>query len=144
MATSKKTKTATLDECPCAGRHLEKFIQPAILAVLAEEPLHGYLLVQRLGRLPMFMEQSPDSTGVYRFLKAMEDRGLVVAEWDLSKSGPARKLLRLTAKGRECLDQWVATLEGYYSQFGQMLDVLRQAAIRSAPARKCRCRKYIR
>ena len=140
MARVTRKKTPKLDDCPCAGRHLEKFIQPAVLSALAAEPLHGYLLVQRLGKMPMFQAQSPDSTGVYRFLNAMEDRGLVVASWDVSQSGPARKLFRLTAEGKRCLKQWVTTLERYYSHFGQMLHILRRAT-GTTPAKPCRCRK---
>ena len=141
MPTSKRKKTLSLDECPCTGRHLEKFIQPALLGVLAGEPLHGYLLVRRLGGMAMFRSHSPDSTGVYRFLKAMEDRGLVVAAWDLSESGPARKLFRLTGKGRECLETWVTTIEGYYGHLVQMLKALRRAARRPAHGGKCGCKK---
>ncbi len=139
-----KKKTLNLDQCPCAGRHLEKFLQPALLSALAGEPLHGYLLVQRLAAMPMFQDQAPDPTGVYRFLNAMARRGLVKSEWDLSRSGPAKKLFHLTDAGRECLVQWIATLERYRDQLDQMLAALR-LAVAPPPARprarKCRCGK---
>ena len=127
--TAKKKTRPDLGGCPCAGRHLEKFIQPAVLTVLAERPLHGYLILQRLGEMPMFKAQLPDSTGVYRFLKAMEDRGLVVSAWDVSRSGPAKKLFRLTGAGRRCLRNWAATLAGYHEQIGRMLRMVRRAGL---------------
>ena len=137
-------KTINLDQCPCAGRHLEKFLQPALLSALAGEPLHGYLLVQRLAAMPMFQDQAPDPRGVYRFLNAMARRGLVKSEWDLSRSGPAKRLFHLTAAGRKCLAQWIVTLERYRDQLDQMLGALGQA-VASTPARplarKCRCGK---
>ena len=37
-----------LDNCPCSGANLPRFVQPVILAVLSSGPLHGYLVVQRL------------------------------------------------------------------------------------------------
>jgi DNA-binding PadR family transcriptional regulator len=77
MAKKKGEKTRPLAGCPCTGCNLDKFIQPAVLAVLAEGATHGYHVVQRLSEMPMFRGQVPDITGVYRFLKAMEDRGLV-------------------------------------------------------------------
>lgn len=140
MPRGKEKVMASLDQCPCAGRHLEKFVQPAVLSLLAEEPLHGYLLVQRLGKMPMFKDHAPDSTGVYRFLKAMEDRGLVVAAWDLSESGPAKKQFRLTAKGRKCLETWVVTIEGYYDALGHMLRTLRHAPRKAARGKPCGCK----
>ena len=140
MASSKNKKGPNLDRCPCAGRHLEKFLQPALLSALADEPLHGYLLVQRLAAMPMFQDHAPDPTGVYRFLNAMARRGLVESEWDLSHSGPAKKLFRLTGAGRECLSQWIATLDRYRDQIDQMLDTLRRAIAPASakPPRKCR------
>jgi DNA-binding PadR family transcriptional regulator len=140
MPTGKRKGMVSFEKCPCAGRHLEKFVQPAVLSLLAEEPLHGYLLMQRLGKMPMFRNHAPDSTGVYRFLKAMEDRGLVVAAWDVSGSGPAKKQFRLTAKGRKCLETWVATLETYCDGLSHMLRTLRHALGRTAHGKRCCCK----
>jgi DNA-binding PadR family transcriptional regulator len=140
MPKGKREAMASLDKCPCAGRHLEKFVQPAVLSLLAEEPLHGYLLMQRLGTMPMFKNHAPDSTGVYRFLKAMEDRGLVVSTWDLSESGPAKKKFRLTAKGRKCLETWVVTLEEYCDGISHMLRTLRHALGITAHGKRCGCK----
>jgi len=50
---------------------------------------------------------------VYRVLRAMERGGLVAAAWDVSQPGPAKRLYRLTPRGRACLDEWVGTLQVY-------------------------------
>ena len=55
-----------LDNCPCSGANLPRFVQPVILAVLSSGPLHGYLVVQRLAETSLFRKQPPDATGVYR------------------------------------------------------------------------------
>lgn len=105
-------------DCPCAGRNLDKLVQPAILTVLAREDLHGYMLVQRLAEMPMFRGQKPDATGVYRFLRQMEERELVTSTWDTSETGPAKRLYRLTDTGRACLVRWVGTLTYYSDALG--------------------------
>ncbi len=81
MKTNGLAVLADFEECPCAGRTLDKLIQPAILVVLAEGPLHGYRLAERIGELSMFGGQKPDASGVYRFLKTMERRGMVASSW---------------------------------------------------------------
>jgi DNA-binding PadR family transcriptional regulator len=126
-------------QCPCSGRNLDKLIQPAVLAILAAKALHGYRIVQSLGGMPMFRGHEPDNTGVYRFLNAMEERGLLTSAWDISGSGPAKKLFDLTAEGRKCLAKWVVTLREYRQQIGELLEHLQRAKAR--PAALCRCRK---
>lgn len=116
------------DSCPCAGATLDKLIQPAILAVLAEGPLHGYKLSERIGKLPMHGGRRPDVSGVYRFLKTMERKGLVVSTWDVSGSGPAKKCYEITPAGRECLGRWIQTLEAFRTEIGVLLKVARRSA----------------
>ncbi|MEI6518919.1 MAG: helix-turn-helix transcriptional regulator [bacterium] len=109
------------NDCPCAGRNLDKLVQPAILTVLAHESLHGYVLVQRLADMPMFGGQKPDATGVYRFLRQMEERALVTSTWDTSEIGPAKRLYIITKSGLSCLCRWKNTLSTYYNALGELL-----------------------
>ena len=101
------------DRCACSGINLDKFVQPMILLCLAEEDLHGYGLTQKIIDSPMFKGEKPDPTGVYRFLKSMEERNLVVSSWDLPASGPPKKIYRITSEGMACLERWVVTLRDY-------------------------------
>jgi len=119
-------------QCPCAGRNLDKLVQPAMLTVLAQEDVHGYVLVQRLAEMPMFGGQKPDATGVYRFLRQMEERALVTSTWDISESGPAKRLYHLTEAGLDCLLRWSETLAAYQAAIGELLNVTR--AVISADA----------
>lgn len=143
MAKAKNTTQAPadLDACSCAGRHLDKFIQPAVLAILAKEPQHGYAVVEQIKLMPMLEGQAPDSAGVYRLLSAMQERGLVQSHWDTSGSGPAKKLFCLTDSGRECLARWLATLDDYHHRLGQMLVALRGTAPGGSSPKKCKCRR---
>jgi DNA-binding PadR family transcriptional regulator len=126
---------ADFDACPCSGRTLGKLLQPAVLAVLAREPLHGYRIAEQVAGMAMFHGRRPDPTGVYRALKAMERRGLVASLWDLSKSGPAKRRYRLAPDGRRCLARWVRTLRAYGAAIQELLRTAERAATRGrAPA----------
>jgi DNA-binding PadR family transcriptional regulator len=107
-------------------------IQPAIMTLLAGGPLHGYRIVQRLAKTPLVGGSRPDPTGVYRMLRIMEKRGFVVSSWDLSDSGPAKRLYRLTLGGRQCLGRWVKTLADYHRAIGKLLAAARQASAERA------------
>ena len=102
-----------LDQCACAGINLDKLVQPTILLFLAEQDLHGYGLIQKLVDSPMFKGEKPDPTGIYRFLKSMEERHLVVSSWDIAESGPPKKVYRITGEGQACLQRWISTLREY-------------------------------
>ena len=128
MSSTRANPEADLCDCPCAGITLDKLIQPAILAVLAEGPLHGYGLAERIGRLPGFAGEKPDVSGVYRFLRTMQRKGLVVSAWDVSDAGPAKKTYHITAQGRRCLRRWVRTLEEYRQGITALLTRARRAA----------------
>ncbi len=121
-----------LDDCPCAGGTLDKLIQPAILSVLAEGPLHGYALAERLGQMPLLGGHKPDGSGVYRFLKTMESKGLVTSSWDTSQSGPAKRAYQITPAGERCLRTWIKTLEDYRDGVNDLLRAARKAIGRTS------------
>ena len=116
-----------LDNCPCSGANLPRFVQPVILAVLSSGPLHGYLVVQRLAETSLFRKQPPDATGVYRMLRNMEQEGVLESDWELENSGPARKRYTLTEKGGHCLDQWMRTLTSHQAFIANLLLFLQDA-----------------
>jgi PadR family transcriptional regulator, regulatory protein PadR len=117
------------EECPCSGATLDKLLQPAILTALLQGDVHGYRLVQQVAGMPLFKGRNPDVSGVYRSLRLMESRKLVVASWNLSERGPAKRLYRLTPAGRECLLQWQETLIVYREAIGDLLAATRKACV---------------
>jgi PadR family transcriptional regulator, regulatory protein PadR len=132
MSVTRQCHKDELVGCPCTGETLDKLIQPAVLAVLAEGPMHGYGLAERLGEWPAFAGDKPDVSGIYRYLKAMQRKGLVVSAWDLSESGPAKKTYQITEAGQRCLRRWVRTLEHYRDAITGLLSTARRAAKRSS------------
>jgi len=112
------------EHCSCSGKFLNRLLQPALLATLSEKPSHGYALLQRVCELEFFAGAPPDASGLYKALKEMELEGLVFSSWDLSASGPARRLYALSSSGEACGRQWVKTLETYREQIDGLLDLL--------------------
>jgi Predicted transcriptional regulators len=117
------------NDCPCTGANLEKFIHPAILTLLVDNQLHGYSLVQKLQETDMLHDKKPDPAGVYRCLKIMEQHGYVTSVWDVSNSGPARKLYSITDDGLECLKTWITTLDNYHNSLGLFLSFVKKTML---------------
>jgi DNA-binding PadR family transcriptional regulator len=138
MSATRDIPVLDLSECPCAGGTLDKLVQPAILVILVEGPLHGYRLAERIGAMSGFAGQKPDVSGIYRFLKTMEGKGLVVSSWDLAEAGPARKSYRITAAGEHCLRQWIKTLEAYRGGITMLLKAAGKALRKRSASRAAR------
>ena len=111
-----------LKQCAELGKSLSRMSQPTILAVLArsEEPLHGYIIVQRAAASPMFGGKKPDPAGIYRTLKKMEEQGFVTSAWDTPSSGAAKRMFSLTDEGRAALRRWIDALACYIASIQEL------------------------
>ena len=89
---------------------IERFAEPAVLILLAERPTHGYELLERLPEL--LGEERVDVGNLYRFLRTLEQDGVVTSEWSAELPGPAKRTYALTADGRALLDAWIDALGG--------------------------------
>jgi PadR family transcriptional regulator len=87
---------------------VERFAEPALLLLLSERPTHGYELLEQLPAL--LGEERVDVGNLYRFLRALEDDGIVTSEWSADLPGPAKRTYALTDEGRELLATWTAAL----------------------------------
>ncbi len=88
---------------------IERFVEPALLLLLAERPAHGYELVEPVSEI--LPGERIDMGNLYRVLRALEEDGLVRSEWDAEEPGPARRRYELTSQGRELLRAWVKALQ---------------------------------
>jgi poly-beta-hydroxybutyrate-responsive repressor len=84
-------------------------VEPAVLLLLRDGPLHGYELIERLP--PLVGEERVDMGNLYRFLRALENDGIVTSEWRDDLPGPTKRTYALTDAGRRLLDDWVAALQ---------------------------------
>ena len=86
------------------GRRM-RIVEPMMLVLLANEPMHGYRLVERLAE--EFGFTGLPSQTVYRALQNMEAQAWLGAEWDTeSTQGPPRKVYQVTEAGLAALDAW--------------------------------------
>jgi len=97
-------------------------VEPGVLLLLREGPLHGYELLERLPAL--VGEERVDMGNLYRFLRALEQEGIVTSEWRDDLPGPAKRTYTLTDAGSKLLDDWAAALraartriDGYLTRF---------------------------
>ena len=118
---SKETK-----KCACRGGNLDRFIQPIILLILLDGPETGYSIFKRVGEFSMFGENRPDATGIYRYLRIMEERGLL-SQFEYKEAENKYKMkYRLTEEGRDCLANWKQTLSRYAEAILQLVEQMEE------------------
>ncbi len=99
------------------------FVEPALLAVLARSEGYGYDLVRAIEEATGG-EVVPDTGGLYRLLRRLEEDGFVTSQWQEGGSGPQRRSYCITDDGRALLEHWIGHLE----ERRHALDVLIGAA----------------
>jgi transcriptional regulator len=88
----------------------------AILALLEQEPLHGYEISKRIAQATGGVLQF-NLASLYPLLYRMEKRGWVKGKWEETKSGRKRRLYHLTRAGKKQL----APLRAEWGLFFQAL-----------------------
>jgi poly-beta-hydroxybutyrate-responsive repressor len=88
---------------------VERFVEPALLLLLRERPMHGYELIERIPEVAG-EDVRVDVGNLYRILRALEEEGIVVSEWSAALPGPAKRTYELTEAGRRLLDRWADAL----------------------------------
>jgi DNA-binding PadR family transcriptional regulator len=83
---------------PVRAEELKGHLDALMLAVLADEPLHGYAVIEELKRRSGGALSLPEGT-VYPALHRLERSGLLESAW-ATGSARRRRVYRLTARGR--------------------------------------------
>lgn len=122
MSTISEDLLTDQKKCSCKGSNLDKLLQPQILTLLAEKPYHGYVLIQELENKMTPGCGKLDPTGIYRTLKNLEDKNLIASEWDVEGTGAAKRIYRINACGKACLQTWINTLEDYQQTIASIID----------------------
>lgn len=107
-------------KCACKGSNLDHFIQPIILLILSHQRCTGYSVIKQMSAYAMFKGGKPDATGVYRYLKLMEGRGLICSDIILEE-GKGQKKYSITETGQECLSHWKRTLIEYKNAINELI-----------------------
>src|SRR5262250_1902606 len=95
---------------------LRGYLDPLVLAVLADEPLHGYAVIEELKRRSGGELDLPEGT-IYPALHRLERRGLLRSSWTRA-DGRRRRIYRLTTRGREELE----SRTGEWRSFARVVD----------------------
>ena len=98
-----------------APRH---FLYPALLLLLAEEPRHGYRLVDSLLRLGF---GPVDRASIYRALGELENDALLHSWETSSTAGSARQVYGVTIEGMAMLGRWMDTISDERSALDHVL-----------------------
>jgi PadR family transcriptional regulator, regulatory protein PadR len=80
------------------AEELKGHLDSLILAVVANEPLHGYAIIEELRRRSGGALSLPEGT-VYPALHRLERGGLLSSSWSTA-DGRRRRVYKLTARGR--------------------------------------------
>jgi transcriptional regulator len=92
-----------------------------ILRVLAQRPLHGYAIAQRIHQLSNQV-LSVEEGSLYPALQKLLVKGWVKASWTKSETGREVREYRLTASGRKQLEAELADYRRYASAIGLVLE----------------------
>ena len=87
---------------------VERFVEPALLLLLRDEPSHGDDLAEAMAELAP--DDRVDLGNLYRLLRDLEAEGLVRSSWAKGGPGRAKRTYELTDEGEAVLDAWAAGL----------------------------------
>ena len=114
--------------------NLYRFVEPVVLLLLKKKGRsYGYDLSGDLHEHAL-TDAEIERAALYRTLRQLEANGNVASEWETERSGPARRVYKLTAKGERHLEEWASVLEHVSKSMARFV---RQArSLENAPARR--------
>jgi PadR family transcriptional regulator, regulatory protein PadR len=91
--------------------NLYRFVEPVLLFLLKKKGRsYGYELAVEL-REHALTDASIEAAALYKTLRQLEQNDCVTSEWDVTGSGPAKRVYCLTARGEEHLTEWITVLD---------------------------------
>jgi PadR family transcriptional regulator PadR len=99
---------------------LRGVVEPLLLFIIAELPIHGYEIARELERRSEGYFNLTAST-LYSALRRLESRGLVSSSWQLVAK-QRRRYYELTEKGRQILAEELAQWEKFLGATDRVID----------------------
>jgi len=96
-------------------------LEACLLILLKENKSYGYNLMSELHQFG-FDEKSLNISVIYRNLRSMEKRNLIVSSWAESDQGPRKRVYEITADGEQDLKNWIWMLKGRRDQITSIID----------------------
>ena len=99
-----------------------RLVEPALLAFLSQENLHGYGLLDKLSELGL---SGINPSLIYRILRDYEEFGLVNSDWDKDTTqGPPKRVYTLTEAGKSALNRAEISLNETLNRIKAILGLL--------------------
>jgi PadR family transcriptional regulator PadR len=90
--------------------NLYRFLEPLVLLVLQKKGgSYGYELAGELEQCAL-TDSAIERAALYRTLRQLERNGNVTSQWAIN-GGPARRVYKLTGRGKRHLEEWVSVLD---------------------------------
>jgi DNA-binding PadR family transcriptional regulator len=83
-------------------------VEVVVLGLLAEEPMHGYELLERMNDRGMSHWAEVARASVYQAMRRLEDEGSITSKLEDGTEGPDRRVYRIARSGRDRLRRGVA------------------------------------
>jgi DNA-binding PadR family transcriptional regulator len=116
--------------------NLYRFVEPVALLLLKKKGRsYGYDLSGDLKEHAL-TDAEIERAALYRTLRQLEMTGNVASEWETERSGPARRVYRLTAKGERHLEEWTTVLEHVSKSMARFVKQARSAEAATATPRR--------
>lgn len=100
---------------------LRGVVEPLLLFIIDELPLHGYGIARELERRSQGYFNLTAST-LYSALRRLEGRGLVLSSWQQVARNQKRRCYELTEKGRQVLAEEVAQWQKFLGATDKVID----------------------
>ncbi len=91
-----------------------------VLALLAEQPMHGYELAKAITARSEGALALGQGT-LYTALHRLEAEGMIAGQWETQQGGPERRVYRLTPNGQAALAERQAEWASFINVIGRFL-----------------------
>ena len=96
------------------------FIETLILWIVHSRPLHGYEIRKRIEQVTTG-SYVPKPGAIYTILRRMEEKGLLVSQWERGARGRDRRVYSITKKGENLLKARLRALKARIKLLEQMV-----------------------
>ena len=100
---------------------LRGVVEPLLLFLIAELPMHGYQLIKELEKRSQGYFQFKGST-IYSALRRLEKDELVLSSWQQVAQKQKRRCYELTEKGYQILDRKLGEWQNFDSAFRKVVN----------------------
>ncbi len=104
------------------GDRPPRFLKAFLLLFLSMSEAHGYELIEKLKDMGVKYE-TYEVGYVYKTLRNMEKDGVLESRWNVKEKGAAKRIYRITDKGKKNLDNWVDVLTNIRDSITNFLEV---------------------